>query len=162
MSKLVIIRGPSGAGKSTIAEALMERVTRLTALVARDRYMFMFRPDADLDVPDKDLIEHNILHCLGQGIDVVFEGNFKPETHRELLNRLFSEHPHENYVFYLDVSLDETLRRHDQRAERLITTARMRELYDAAVPLGHPDEVVIREGTSLEDAVRLIRTTAGI
>ncbi|MCC7358077.1 MAG: hypothetical protein IT317_01270, partial [Anaerolineales bacterium] len=101
MSKFIIIRGPSGAGKSTVAKALMDLVTKTTALIERDYYMFMFMPDDGSVVPDKELIENNILTCLDRGIDVIFEGNFRVMTHKQLLDRIFAVHPDENYMFYL-------------------------------------------------------------
>ncbi len=64
VSKLIIIRGPSGSGKSTVAKTLMQRVTRPTVLIDRDYYMFMFNADDKTVVPDKELIESNILICL--------------------------------------------------------------------------------------------------
>ena len=81
MTKFVVVRGPCGAGKSTVAQRLFERVTRPTALVERDRYMFMFQAADDPRVPDQELIELDILKCFEHGFDVIFEGNFRPGTH---------------------------------------------------------------------------------
>ncbi len=162
MSKLLIIRGPSGAGKSTVAKALMERVARPTVLISRDYYMFMFKVADNIDVPDKELIENNILLCLKRGFDVIFEGNFKITTHKPMLERLFKAHPNENYVFYLDVSLDETLKRHSKRAEQLITEDEMKNLYNYATPMEHSSEIIVSEESSIEDTVSLIQKTAGI
>ena len=72
--------------------------------------------------PTKKLIELDILKCFERGFDVIFEGNFRPDTHRDLLERLFSQHPVDNHVFYLDVSFEETLRRHGTR-EQIISEA---------------------------------------
>ncbi|MEK7164290.1 MAG: AAA family ATPase [Patescibacteria group bacterium] len=162
MSKLIIIRGPSGAGKSTIAKSLMDQVTKTTALINRDYYMFMFRPDDGAKVPDKELIENNILTCLNHGIDVIFEGNFRAETHKQMLDRLFVAHPEENYIFYLDISLVETLKRHDSRLEKLITKERMEELYAHALPLNYPTEIKVPENSSLQQTINLIQKTAKI
>jgi adenylate kinase family enzyme len=161
VSKFVIIRGPCGAGKSTVARRLFEQVTRPTALVERDRYMFMFRAPGGTHVPDKELIELDILKCFERGFDVIFEGNFRPGTHRDLLERLFSQHPDDNYVFYLDVSLEETLRRHGTR-ERIISEPEMRALYEYAVPLGHASESIVPEHFSIEEAVAHIRRIADL
>ena len=161
VTKFVIIRGPCGAGKSTVAQRLFERVTRPTALVERDRYMFMFRAAGDVPVPDKDLIELDILKCFERGFDVIFEGNFRPDTHRDLLERLFSQHPDDNHVFYLDVSFEETLRRHGTRQQN-ISEAEMRALYEFATPLGNASESIVPEHLSIDEVVADIRRMAGL
>jgi len=124
--------------------------------------MFMFNADDKTVVPDKELIESNILICLRRGFDVVFEGNFKVTTHKELLSRLFKIHPDENYVFYLQASLVETLRRHGTRTEKIISEEKMKELYGYATPINHPAETIVPESSSVEETVKLIQTTAGI
>ena len=162
MSKLIIIRGPSGAGKSTIAKELMAKVTRPTALIERDSYMFMFKPNDGSIVLDKELIENNILICLERGFDVIFEGNFKINTHKQLLDRLFKVHPDENYVFYLDASLPETLRRHELRSEKIISKEKMEELYSYAAPMNHQNEIIVPQSSSQEETINLIRKAAQI
>ena len=162
MSKLIIIRGPSGSGKSTVAKTLMKSVKRPTVLIERDYYMFMFKTDSGSEVPDKELILDNILTCLKRGFDVIFEGNFKIDTHKPLLDRLFELHPGENYIFYLDTSLTETLKRHDMRAEKIISKQKMEELYKFTTPMNHPMEIIVPETSTLEEIVSLIQKTANI
>lgn len=161
-SKLIIIRGPSGAGKSTVAKALMAQVARPTALIERDSYMFMFKPDDGTIVLDKELIENNILTCLKHGFDVIFEGNFKIDTHKKLLDRLFEAHPDNNYTFYLEASLPETLRRHELRSEKIISKEKMEELYSYATPMNHQSEIIVPQSSSKEETINLIRRTAKI
>ena len=158
--KLVIIRGPSGAGKTTVARALVETCARPTALVERDQYMLMFNAAGRFRI-DQAIIELVVERCLAGGFNVVFEGNFKPDTHEGMLSRLFDVHPAENYVFYMDVSLEETVRRHDTRPN-MITVEKMRELYPYARPLGHPDEVIVPETLSSAGVVALIMEVAGL
>ena|SRR3990170_5368173 len=162
MSKLIIIRGPSGAGKSAVAKDLFKQVTRPTALIERDYYMFMFKTGSDTKVPNKELLESNILICLNHDFDVIFEGNFKIDTHKQLLDRLFAAHPHDNYIFYLDVSLAESLRRHNTRSEKIISEEKMTELHGYTTPMQHPNETIVPETFSLEQTVNLIRKTANI
>ena len=164
MNKLIIIRGPSGAGKSTVANALMKQVARPTALFNRDYFMFMFSTEGDGSgsSPDQDLLENNILYCLSHGYDVIFEGNFKVDTHKTLLDRIFQTHPDENYIFYLDVSLDETLDRHSKREEQLITADEIKGLYDTTTPMGHTSETIIPEHSSVDETVKFISDKAGL
>lgn len=60
-------------------------------MIDRDQFMFMFNrwPDS----PDQELLRLVILFCLEKDMDVVFEGNFKVETHAALLDELFAAHP---------------------------------------------------------------------
>jgi thymidylate kinase len=157
VAKLVVIRGPSGAGKSTLARAVAAATARPLAVVDRDHYMFMFNrwPDA----PDQELIHRVILFCLERDIDVVFEGNFRIETHERLLEELFAAHPVDNFTFYLDVSLEETLRRHEGRPQR-ITAEKMQELYPVTTPLHDPTEHFIPETASIEQAAQIVLMVA--
>src|SRR4051794_77666 len=159
MAKLVVIRGPSGAGKSTIARGVAAAASRPVAVVDRDQYMFMFNrwPDS----PDQELLRLVILFCLDKDIDVVFEGNFKVETHIGLLEELFAAHADENYIFYLDVALEETLRRHQNRPQR-ISEQEIRELFPATTPLNDARERLIPETASTDEAVRIIVDVAGL
>jgi gluconate kinase len=158
--KLIIIRGPSGAGKSTIARAVVDASSRPTALVERDHYMLMFNEAGRFSI-DQELIELVILTCLERDFDVVFEGNFKIDTHSGLLGRLFTAHPEENYIFYVDVGLEESLRRHASRPQ-IISEEKMSELHPLATPLGDPREVLIAEETPVDAAVRLVLDSTGL
>lgn len=162
MSKLIIIRGPVAAGKTTVSKALMKLVVRPTVLISRDHYMFMFKADDTINVPDKELIENDILFCLKRGFDVIFEGNFKLTTHEPMLKRLFKAHPNENYIFYMDVSLAETLKRHGTRSEQIISEEKMKELYGYATPMRHTAEIIIPEDSSPKETIRLIQEASGI
>ena len=91
------------------------------------------------------------------GFDVIFEGNFKIATHKQLLDSLFEVHPDENYVFYLETSLLETLRRHELRSEKIISKEKMEELYIHATPMYHSSETIISENSSIAETVGLIQ-----
>jgi hypothetical protein len=86
---------------------------------------------------------------------VLFEGNFRPDTHAELLARLFALDDVDVRAVYLDVPLTETLRRHETRRQ-IITIEKMAELHPVAVPLGVPGEVIVPETSSLEDTVEVV------
>lgn len=100
-------------------------------------------------------LEADLLAALSAG-DVLFEGNFRPDTHAALLARLFALDDVDVHAFYLDVSLAETIRRHATRRQ-IITVEKMTELHPIAVPLGVPGEVVIPETATIEEAVGAIR-----
>lgn len=68
---------------------------------------------------------------------------------------LFRERPRNNYLFYFDVSFEETVRRHSGRAKAaLLNEADMRRWYRPRDVL----ERVIDEHSALDDTVSLIRS----
>lgn len=163
MTKLIIIRGPSGVGKSTVAKALMQRTTRPTVLVDLDHYRFGFvnppHPDHGLEY---ELSGSDILIGLQLGFDVIFDGNFAAEEHDPFLDMLFRAHPEQNYLFYLDASLHETLKRHETKANPRISTEKMKEVYPYAAPTGHQNEVIIPESSSVAQTVEQIAQITGM
>jgi len=154
MTKLMILRGPSGVGKTAVARALMKRTKRPTVLLELDRYRFSFvnppRRDHNLEY---EMSASDVLVGLRLGFDVIFDGNFTAENPDPFLDRLFSAHPQENYLFYLDASLRETLRRHGTKSASRISTRKMKEVYKHASPTGLEGEVVIPQNSSLEQTV---------
>lgn len=163
MTKLIIIRGPSGVGKSTVAKALMKRTTRSAVLVDLDHYRFGFvnPPNPDHGV-EYAMSGSDILIGLQLGFDVIFDGNFATEEHDPFLELLFSAHPEENYLFYLDASLNETLKRHETKSNPRISAEKMKEVYPYASPTGHENEVIIPESSSVEQTVEQMAQITGI
>jgi len=163
VTKLIILRGASAVGKTTVAKALMERTRRPTVLVELDYYRFGFvNPPKRNHNLEYELSGSDTITALRLGFDVIFDGNFTSSTHDPFLEKLFRAHPKENYVFYLDASLSETLRRHGTKSNPRISTDKMREVYKNASPTGRDEEVVIPEESSLEQTVERIVQTTGI
>jgi predicted kinase len=167
MSKLIIIRGPSAAGKSAIAKAIMERSDRPTLLVEQDQFRPNFNRASPKDsLPIWQLVEANIMIGLEQGYDVIVEGilNIQKPGRMEMVNRIIESHPNENYIFYMDVSFEETLIRHSTRASKkdMFGAEAMRGWYDLASPMNHASETVIPENSTLEETVALISEAAGL
>jgi hypothetical protein len=76
---------------------------------------------------------------------------------RELVAR------HSAYVYYLDIPFDETVRRHGTRAKAGAFGAdAMREWYRGHDPLGVAGEVIIAEGSTLEETVRRVLSETGL
>jgi hypothetical protein len=78
------------------------------------------------------------------------------------LEKLFQAHSGDNYLFYLDASLPETLRRHETKSYTRILASKMREVYKYASPAGRKEEVVIPESSSLGQTVEQIIVITGI
>jgi shikimate kinase len=163
MTKLIILRGPSAVGKSTVAAALMRRTKRPTVLVNLDNYRFCFvNPPRCAHNLEYEMSGSDVLIGLGLGFDVIFDGNFRAEGHDPFLEKLFKAHPEENYLFYLDASLEETLKRHKTKSKPRIDTNKMKEVYKYASPVGHEKEVIIPQGSSLNETVDRIVQVSGI
>jgi predicted kinase len=165
--RLIILRGPSGSGKSTVAQALFEQTDHKIALIDQDHYRFIFKPAGGGSKYNSDTIHKMIFGdvsiALGDGYDVILEGILSERSYGEVFERLFRIHPHENYIFYFDISLDETLKRHATRPlQQAFGEAEMRELYPAAHRSGHRFEQIIPESFSLERTVSFIKQTSGI
>jgi len=104
----------------------------------------------------------DVLIGLRLGFDVIFDGNFSSTADDPFLENLIRAHPEENYLFYLDASLPETLKRHAMKSSPRISAKKMREVYRYASPTGRAGEVVIPESSSLKQTVDQIIRTAGI
>ena len=100
-------------GKTAVARALMKRTERPTVLVELDYYRFSFvnPPSRDHGL-EYEMSGSDALIALNLGFDVVFDRNFTAEDPDPFLDRLFSARPRENYLFYLDATSRETLKRH--------------------------------------------------
>src|SRR6266404_2310233 len=166
MEKLIIIRGPSGVGKSSVARAIKSRSDRPTMWIEQDLFRTLSNEKVPNNLPVVEMVEANTMIALKHGFDVILEGilNVQKPGRRNMYNRIFQAHPDENYIFYMEASFDETVRRHDTRPDKReqFGAKDMREWYDLASPTGHEREIVIPEPSSLEETVRTIGKVAGL
>lgn len=159
MPKLIIIRGPSGSGKSSVSKALLKTCEKPTLLIHEDEIRFMFNNWKQPDhAASKELAVASILSGLKSGYDVIYEGISNVKTYDKYFQQIFKKHPTENYFFYLDVSFEESLRRHETRPEKSEFGAEeMKSWQVYASPTGYEHEIIIPEHSSLEDTVTAIR-----
>jgi len=155
--KLIIIRGNSGSGKSTVARLLRDELGENAILVPQD----VIRRDI-LHVKDRennpaiDLISRTVVYGKEIGKDVVLEGILSKKLYGNMLERL-TEHFDNVYAFYMDVSFEETLKRHNSKPNRHEYGAeKMREWWIEKDHLLLPSETIIPEEYSPNDAVNLI------
>lgn len=160
---LILLRGNSATGKSTIAAALQEQLGRGTANVGQDHFRRVVLREHDAPGAENiALIAHTIRYCTSIGYNVIAEGIFLAEHYRDMLCQVLAEHRGPTHVFYLDVPLEETLRRHRTRplgAE--VPADRLREWYVPSDTLGVPGEVVLDGGLDLARTVEAIRSRIG-
>lgn len=166
--KLIILRGPSGSGKSTVAKILFESAKRKTALIDQDYYRFIFKPAGGGSKPNSDTIHkmilHNVLQALSDGYDVILEGILSVKSYGKILDEVFAKHPKDNYIFYFDISFEETIRRHKTRIVKntQFGESDMREWYSAAHRSNHEFEHIIPESFTIKDTTQYIKEVIGI
>jgi predicted kinase len=163
-TKLVVIRGNSGSGKSSIAKAVRLRYGRGCALVEQDYFRRVVL--RELDKPGglaPQFIEHNVRYLLDHGRHVVLEGIFWSGRYAGMLRELLRCHRGFSSVFYLDISFEETLRRHQTRPQvSEFGPEEMRRWFNPDDVLGVPGEHLIGEESAFEDSVEYIATRSGL
>lgn len=163
---LLVVRGNSGSGKTAVAAALQRALGRGTANVGQDHLRRVVLREHD--VPDGHnigLIEQTVRHCVGVGYNVILEGILVAAHYGPMLRRLIAEHDGPTFVVYLEVPLEETLRRHERRPMRAeVEPAQLRDWFMSDDRLGLDDEVVVEAGLlTLEETVQhLLRITGGV
>lgn len=165
-SKLIILRGPSGSGKTTISKMLFKNAKHKVALIEQDHYRFIFKPAGGGSKYNSDtihkMIKGDTLIALNDGYDVILEGILSVRAYGKVLDQIFKEHPSENYMYYFDISLEETLKRHQVRktAKHKFGEEDMKEWYSAAHSSGHELEQIIPESYSKEETLKFIKRTS--
>lgn len=160
MSKLIIIRGNSGSGKSTLAKAVRERLEdKRVALVGQDHLRrFILKEKDELESKDiLGLIKQTVQYTLAHGYITILEGILFEEKYRTLIQNLIAENPDQSYLFYIDTSFEETVRRHQSKSNAHEFGRReMEGWYREKIALGLPGEVRLGEELTLEDMVGLV------
>lgn len=162
--KLIIIRGNSGSGKSAVAERLREVLTGKVAVVGLDtlRRTILMEEDSLENTDIIGLLEQTVTYCLEKGYTVVLEGILSKPKYKEVLVRLMEKAGCNVGVFYIDVSLEETVRRHKNKAVAdEFGEEEMKSWYQPKNYLDIPGEVIIPEDSSLEETVALIQRVVG-
>ncbi|MEE1651225.1 AAA family ATPase [Brachybacterium sp. J144] len=110
----ILLRGNSASGKSTAARRLQRALPRgEVAVIGQDhvrRELLWEREQGQGDTIG--LLEAMVRHCLGIGRITVLEGIFGAVRYHGMIERMLEAAPGAALVYYLDVSLPETLRRH--------------------------------------------------
>lgn len=157
-AKLIIIRGNSGSGKSTVARALRERLGYGTALIEQDYIRRTLLREKDRpNQPNIELIKLNAEFALSKGYDVVLEGILPAKHYKKMLRELLENHSGPCFVYYFDVSLEETLRRHETKPNsHEFGETELRQWYLPHDTLGTPGEITISETSSRGESIARI------
>jgi len=156
--KLIIIRGNSGSGKSTIARAVRDSLGENTMLVPQDviRREMLYVKDR-IGNPAINLISKIALYGKEIGYDVVLEGILSNKLYSSMLNDLIAQFNQNAYVFYMGVSFEETLKRHDTKPNKHeYGSDKMKEWWLEKDYLGLASERIIPESYSVDESVDYI------
>lgn len=160
MSKLIIIRGNSGSGKSTVAKNLRERLKgQKVAWIEQDHFrrIVLKEKDKPENTDILGLIKQTVQYVLDNDYIVILEGIFSKDKYKDILIELIENSSRESCVFYIDVSLKETLRRHKAKPNaHEFGEKEMRIWYLEKDYLGIQGETIINEKSSLEETVDLM------
>jgi thymidylate kinase len=163
-TRLIVVRGNSGAGKSSVARELRRRHGRGCALVEQDHLRRVVLRERDLPgglAPG--LIAEVVRYALDHRYHVILEGILFSGHHAPMLADLWRAHRGGSWSFYLDVSFDETARRHATRPQHQeFTVEDMRGWYQHRDLLGLDGEQVIPQSSTLSATVALIAEVTGL
>lgn len=157
-TKLIVLRGPSGSGKSTVARAVRETQEQQVAIVEQDYLRRTLLKEKDIpNGLNIELIKRTTLFLLDNSRDVVLEGIFDKRRYSTMFKEILVVHPLNNYFFYFDISLEETLRRHQDKPNKDdFGEDEMRRWYKEYDLLDVVDEEIIAEQSSFEETVERV------
>lgn len=157
-SKLIIIRGNSGSGKTTISKRLQEYLGEGTLLVSQDvirRDMLMVKDrEGNISV---DLIRQIAEYGKDKCDMVIVEGILNKKRYGKMLNHLIQFFNQKVYIYYFDLSFDETVKRHNSRAKKLeFGEDSLRAWWNPNDTLDVDKEVKLKDEMSQDDILELI------
>jgi predicted kinase len=159
--QLIIIRGNSGSGKSAVAERLREEIDGKVAVIGLDtlRRTILKEPDQLENTDVIGLIEQTVVYSLEKGYTVIVEGILSKPKYKEVLMKLVASADYESHIYYIDVSLEETLKRHRTKpiADE-VTDEQLASWYQPKNYLDVPGEIIIDESSTLEETVNSIKS----
>ena len=159
-NKLIVIRGNSVSGKTSIAREIRDRYGRGCALIEQDYFRRIVLREHDSIASTgiaPELIGTAAALALDRGYHVVLEGILSTGRYLPMIRDLVASHHGESHLFYLDVSYDETLRRHATRSlANEVTPDQLRRWYQPHDVLGVAGEHVIAEASTLDETVARI------
>ena len=157
-TRLIVLRGNSGSGKSTVAQSLRDAYGRGLAWVSQDLIRRIILKERDVPgAINIGLIDQVARYCLDHGQHVVLDGILYADRYERMLAGLGQEHLGDSHFYYLDVCLDETLRRHTTRPQVTeFGLDDMRSWYRPRDLLSSVRERIVPETSTLQRTVTLI------
>lgn len=163
-ARLVVLRGNSGSGKSTVARRLRGLLGRGVAWVEQDylRRIVLHEHDVPCGV-NIGLVDQTVRYALRNGYHVVLEGMLDAGRYGTMLAGLRHDFAELATFFYLDVSFEETVRRHATRPQAADFCADdMRAWYRERDLLPFLTEEIVPETWTVDHTVDIVIATSGL
>jgi predicted kinase len=161
---LIVLRGNSASGKTSLAHAVRCRLGRGVAIVSQDtiRRDILWEHESPTGA-NIGLIDLTARYALDHGYHVIVEGMLKSHAYGEMLGQLVADHAGRSHCFYLDISWEETLRRHATKPQAAEYGAElMREWFKPLDLLPRVTEHRFDETLSLDDMADQVVARAGL
>ena len=161
---LIVVRGNSASGKSSVAAGIRTRYGRGLSIVSQDNLRRVVLREHDIPGgANIGLIDLTARHAIRSGFHVVVEGILRADYYGTMLTALIAGHASQAFAYYLDIPLEETLRRHQRKAEALkYGEPEMRQWYRERDLLPGGIERVITSESSLDDTIATIVADTGL
>jgi predicted kinase len=164
---LLVIRGNSGSGKTTTAREVRRQYgARGLAVIEQDhcrRVILREHGGGGADRVAPGFITSMARAALDGGYHVIVEGILHTGQYGDHLRALIGAHPGPVACYFMDVSFEETVRRHQRREEPIpVDPETMRGWYSARDLLDVAGEVVIPESMGFQQVVSTILHTSGL
>lgn len=163
-TRLIVLRGNSGSGKSTVAAEVRARYGRGIALVGQDNLRRVVLRERDVPAgANIGLIDTVARYALDHGFHVIVDGILHAAHYGAMLGDLCRDHRGVSCLYYLDVSFEETMRRHATRPQAAeFGRAEMQSWYRERDLLPGDIEHAVPAANSLDDTVRQVMRDAGL
>ncbi len=157
-SNLIVIRGNAASGKSRTAQGIRDRYGRGIAIVGQDIIRRNILHEQDMPGgANIALIDLTARFALDHGYHVIVEGVLPAAHYGAMLRQLVHDHRGPSRCYYLDVTFEETLRRHATRPEALeFGEIDMRQWYLPQDYVPGLDEWRISEDVALTEIINVI------
>ncbi|HDR7635580.1 TPA: kinase [Bacillus mycoides] len=118
-STLIILRGNSASGKTTIAKEMQEHFGQGTLLISQDVVRRdMLKVHDTIGNLSHDLLFEITKYGKGKCEFVILEGILSSRRYGDMLKELIHFFDENTFTYYFDLSLEETIRRHNTRGKR--------------------------------------------
>ena len=118
MKSLIVLRGNSGSGKTTIAKELQHKFGGNTMYISQDmiRREMLWVKDGEntLAIP---LLKELLIYGNKNSNVVILEGIMYADWYKSLFELARELYRENIYAYYFDIPFEETLKRHQTRAE---------------------------------------------
>ena len=163
MPKLIILRGNSGCGKSSTARLLRERLGAQIVWVEQDYLRRIVLKEKEVaNGHNIELIRQVADFALSHGQHVVLEGILNSSRYKPMLEGLLAKWP-DHYVYYFEVSLEETVRRHASKPNaHEFGVQEITEWFVLHDVLGVEREVIIPESMDQSEIIQRILGETGL